>query len=294
MTGNVRVSSQALDAQAVAEVLALAARADQADGVAPLSEEFLLALRNPEADHLVTRAPDDSIVGVAIASGQGVEIAVDPEHRRRGVGRALLAASREAQPTAAYWAHGNLPAAQALAKAGGLEAARDLLKLGTAVGLNAAPGAEADGLEITPLSHADDAETFLDAWLTLNGIAFADHPEQGRWTWDDLTQRLREPWVDPALLWLATRGGAVVASVWVKPESVDTAEIYVLAVHPDQAGQGLGRRVLRHALGEIAARGFSAVELYVDGGNAAAVRLYERAGFAVQTRDVQYIATSRG
>lgn len=294
MTGNVRVSSQALDAQAVAEVLALAARADQADGVAPLSEEFLLALRNPEADHLVTRAPDDSIVGVAIASGQGVEIAVDPDHRRRGIGRALLAASREAQPTAAYWAHGNLPAAQALAKAGGLEAARDLLKLGTAVGLNAAPGAEADGLEITPLSHADDAETFLDAWLTLNGIAFADHPEQGRWTWDDLTQRLREPWVDPALLWVAFRDGAPAASVWVKPESAETAEIYVLAVHPDQAGQGLGRRVLRHALGEIAARGFSAVELYVDGGNAAAVRLYERAGFAVQTRDVQYIATSRG
>ena len=73
----------------------------------------------------------------------------------------------------------------------------------------------------------------------------------------------------------------------------ESAEIYVLASHPDRAGQGLGRRLLEHALGEIARAGADDVELYVDGGNAAACRLYERAGFTVRTRDVQYVTTSR-
>ena len=287
------VSLEAVDPAALASLLTLAQEAQAHDGVAPLSEEFLLALRSASVPQLIARSGAGAIVGAAVVSGDAVEIVVAPDERKRGVGRALLAASRTEYPDAAYWAHGNLPAAQALAQGSGLEAARDLLKMGSAVGQEGVVG-EAGALEIVPLSQADDAETFLDAWLTLNGIAFADHPEQGRWTWDDLTQRLAEPWVDPGLLWIGYREGEVAASVWVKPESAETAEIYVLAVHPDQAGQGLGRLLLNHALGEIATRGFSAVELYVDGGNTAAVRLYERAGFTVQTRDVQYIATSRG
>ncbi|WP_284252469.1 GNAT family N-acetyltransferase [Litorihabitans aurantiacus] len=135
----------------------------------------------------------------------------------------------------------------------------------------------------------------------MNALAFADHPEQGRWTRADLDARLAEPWFDASTLWVLddeasddeASDGPAAASVWVKWPAGEAAEIYVLAAHPDRGGRGLGGRVLRHALGEIARVGARDVELYVDGGNAAARRLYEREGFTVRTRDVRYTTSSR-
>ncbi|PWD52596.1 mycothiol synthase [Serinibacter arcticus] len=286
------------DTESVEAVLALAARAEAHDGVAPLSEEFLLALRSggdhlalgPGAGHLVSRAQDGSVDGVAVRAGDGVEIVVDPAHRRRGVGRALLDAARAAVPTSRFWAHGDLPGARALAVATGLGAARELLKLGRSVTAEDAASPEAPGV-LTLSDYGDNRDAGLDDWLQLNALAFADHPEQGRWTTGDLADRVAEPWFDADLLLLLPRDGArgepLEASLWLKPQG-EVCEIYVVAVHPDSAGRGLGRAVLVHALGVAARRGFADVELYVDGGNTAARRLYERAGFDVRTRDVQY------
>lgn len=281
----------------VTAALALAGRAEAHDGVAPLSEEFILALRESRAPQLVHRsAPDGdvdepgAVVGIAVRSGDAVEIAVDPPHRRRGIGRALLDAAHAADPSTRSWAHGDLPGARALAAAAGLRPVRELLKLGRA--LTADDAALPPDPRLLALADAPDGDAHLAAWLTLNALAFADHPEQGRWGPDDLAARTREPWFDPQLLWLLPGGAGTTdadASIWLKPEAGSgVVEIYVVAVHPDRAGRGLGGAVLRHALGEAARRGFGEIELYVDGGNTAARRLYERAGFGVRTVDVQY------
>lgn len=58
------------------------------------------------------------------------------------------------------------------------------------------------------------------------------------------------------------------------------AELGDLAVHPESRGRGLGRWLLHGALAEAARRGASEVYLEVRESNAAARRLYERAGFA--------------
>ena len=299
------VEPELLDDAARAQVLALAERAEAADGVAPLSEAHLLALREPGVTQLLHRVEDgaggDGLVdGAAIHADGAVEIVVDPAARRRGIA-SLLAASVEALSVGtAYWAHGDLPPARAFAAAVGLKPVRELLKLGRALTAQDA-ASPADPAVRSLAQRTDDGarERHLTAWLALNALAFADHPEQGRWTREDLDARIAEDWFDPTTLWVlddeGDDGGATgaVASVWVKHPAGESAEIYVLAAHPGRAGQGLGRRLLEHALGEIARAGADDVELYVDGGNAAARRLYERSGFTVRTRDVQYMTSVR-
>lgn len=305
-------------------VLALLAEVAAHDGVDPLSEEHLLALRGPDPQVWLARArsegPDDSdnsgaspgsgvIVGVASRSGRAVEVAVHPDHRRRGHGRALLTAAlgldldldldETGAPHAdrAVWAHGDLPPARALAAHLGLERARELLRLEKRLAPEDAALPRMP--DVTALADAPEHERAgaLAAWLRLNGIAFADHPEQGRWTSTDVAARLAEPWFDPALLYLVPRTDRdeLLASLWVKPDHTDRgrAEIYVLAVHPDAAGQGLGRALLQHVLGELAREGVVVVDLYTSAENERAVRLYERTGFRVVERHGQYARPAR-
>ncbi|WP_454299315.1 mycothiol synthase [Salana multivorans] len=314
-----------------AQVRDLLAAATAHDGVEPLSEEHLLALRRPGARAWLAREEAGPVVGIASRAGQAVEVAVHPAHRRRGHGRALLAASLGlggSQPASAgpddaggpaVWAHGDLPPARALAAGLGLERTRELLRLEKELGPQDVTLPRLPGVVALADLAPPERPTALAAWLDLNAVAFADHPEQGRWTEEDVAARTAEPWFDPAVLYLVLRegpltpqeeppdatgrapwyrrkgplDGGLAASLWVKTEPSDSgqAEIYVLAVHPDAAGRGLGRGLLTHALGELARGGTRTVDLYVDGGNERAVRLYEGIGFTVVERHSQYTPT---
>ena len=98
------------------------------DGVAPLSEQFLRGLSEPELGH--THAyilADDQVVALAAGDGASWELVVHPAYRRRGLGTALLGSLGE---SAHVWAHGNLPAAKGLAAARGWASIRELLVMG--------------------------------------------------------------------------------------------------------------------------------------------------------------------
>lgn len=270
------------------QITALATAAFDHDGVAPLSEEHLLALARQGATAWLVRRGEE-LCAVGSRSGSAVEVAVHPAARRQGMGSDLVRAALASDASLAFWAHGDLPAAQATARSTGLQPARELLRMTRSGG--EVPGEV--GLAVVTYAEAQArgrGEEFLSDWLTLNARAFADHPEQGRWQRADLDDRIAEPWFDPHLLWVAAKDGTPLGSVWVKHEESD--EIYVLAVNPDQAGRGIGTRLLQVALRAIAARGGRVVDLYVDGDNTAAVRLYEKAGFVISSRDVQYAAVA--
>jgi mycothiol synthase len=80
------------------DVRAMAARAAAADGVAPLSEQPLLWLTDPDAVvvHLLARDDDGALVGyaqvdVALDAQATAELVVAPHARRQGTGGRLLA-----------------------------------------------------------------------------------------------------------------------------------------------------------------------------------------------------------
>ena len=220
------------------------------------------------------------------------------------------------------WAHGDTEAARAFAAASGYAVVRELLLLSVilrersesqdpdqpsglgpatepvlrreAIAVRRMTGAVAlgplpEGYRLRPfVPGADD-----DAWVALNARAFADHPEQGRLTLDDLHARMAEPWFDAAGFLLAEApDGSLAGFHWTKvhpadPETAAHGEVYALGVDPAHQGAGLGRALLDAGLAHLATR-VRDVVLYVDGDNAAALRVYERSGFVRRAIDVQY------
>ncbi len=275
------------------------ARAAEVDGVQPVSEAFRLAVgaARDGVVHLLRRGDDGALVGYAQVAAAGspdavAELVVDPPHRRHAHGRALLDAALGVGARS-VWAHGLLPAAEALARSAGLELTRSLyLMRRSLTSDDVADAGLPVGFSARPFVPGRDDET----WVRLNAAAFARHPEQGRLTVADLHDRMAQDWFDPAGLILVVddETDAVVAFHWTKvepPRSRErdgTGEVYVVGVDPAYQGRGLGGPVTRLGLAHLAGLGLDEVELYVDGNNTAARRTYERLGFSDAAVDGRY------
>ncbi len=302
----------------VDDIEILLAAAERTDGTGPVSEDVRLTLRpglrvGTGRHLLATRAEDTpaaaagagELLGYAHLGGvpaeRQAEIVVHPDHRRRGVATALATALTEAAGPAPtrldVWAHGDLPAAAALAGRLGFARSRVLFQLRRPLAAGPPlPVAEPPaGITLRAYLPGPDDE----AWLAVNAAAFADHPEQGRWNLDDLTRRHAEPWFDPAGFFVAERDGQLVGFHWTKVHKVDPmppaggtagpiGEVYVVGVRPGAGGAGLGRALTLAGLGHLRDLGLASVLLYVDEDNDRAVRMYSALGFSTYTRDVSY------
>jgi GNAT superfamily N-acetyltransferase len=64
-------------------------------------------------------------------------------------------------------------------------------------------------------------------------------------------------------------------------ELTGDGELYMINVHPDRWGRGLGRRLLEAATEWLRSRGWSEAVLWMANGNERAGRLYERNGWVL-------------
>jgi ribosomal-protein-alanine N-acetyltransferase len=87
--------------------------------------------------------------------------------------------------------------------------------------------------------------------------------------------------------------GALVGFI-ISRQVADEAEILSVAVAARQQGRGLAGRLLTLHLRRLAGLGAHTVFLEVDEHNAAAIRLYERAGFREVSRRPNYYAAGGG
>lgn len=258
----------------------LGAACAAADGVPPFNDQALVELRRGERYAI----GDATALAVCSSGTDGglpeVELAVHPEHRGRGLGTALAARIADELGAFEAWAHGDLPAARATAEHLGMTRVRELLQL-------RAPVPAAAGADRLPDGTRAYAPGDASALLALNAAAFANHPEQGRMSADDLAARMAEPWHDDANLIVAPGERGLDAFTWVKPGG-EVAELYVLGVSPDRQGAGLGKRMLEATFVRMRALGASTAHLYVEGDNASALALYRGAGFAQWAIDVRW------
>ncbi len=306
----VTVTGPLTEAQA-ARVLPLAEAATERDSVGPLSEHVLLHLRyggDAQARNLLlTVGP--GLAGYAHLDpgdpdeGPAAELVIHPDYRGRGLGLALtraLLAEAAPQPLR-VWAHGDLPAAGALADRAGFTRIRSLWTMQRPLADPLPDPVFPPGVTLRTFSVGRDEA----AWLELNRKAFASHPEQGGWTAEDVSLRERESWFDPAGFFLAERSGKLAGFHWTKihtgeenenpaglshesPGDGSIGEVYVVGVDPAEQGSGLGRALTLAGLDYLRCRGLPSVMLYVDEDNTPAIRLYESLGFAHQGTDVMF------
>jgi mycothiol synthase len=271
----------------------LIAAARQEDGVAPVGDQVLRELAHDRTRHLLAVEGDDMVGYLNLVPDPPMaELVVRPDARRRGIGSAMArAALSEGGDDARIWAHGNLEAARATANALGLVVVRELLQMRRPL-TDLPPVTAVEGARITTYSGpADDAEL-----VRVNNAAFAWHPEQGGWTAADIAERRGEQWFDPAGLFMAVdeQTGKLLGFHWTKVHNADLGEVYVVGVDPAAQGRGLGAVLtlagLHHLAERLSESEQPTVMLYVEAGNSAAVKTYQRLGFDVFSVDAAYAA----
>ncbi len=310
-------NAERLSVRQLSAVMALVQAATHEDGVAPLSEQVLLTLRDDlptdtktptgsphflayDGTHLAGYAHLERGVGLEAGDDATAELVVDPGHRRRGVGTTLIQALESALGSGnlQLWSHGHLDAASGLAARDGFSNVRELWMMSRSLQPDTGP------LPHVNLPEGFNTRHFVvgqdeDAWLRVNARAFVKHPEQGGMTRLDLDARIDQPWFDAMgfVLIEDTRGAApvLVASHWTKvAEAGDKksrttrGEVYVVGVDPSYQGLGLGRTVTVLGLQHLLERGLTEAILYVDADNTAAVTTYSRLGFTRSAVDVMY------
>lgn len=255
--------------------------AERHDGVEPMGEAFVKRL-----DSAVRANIDGQCVGLAVEHEGVTEVAVHPAYRRRGAGTKLL---DEIEATK-IWAHGNLPAAQAIAEKRELTAVRTLLQMSIDdIPTELDPAPEGIVLESYPDAVARLGAQEVDGqWLAVNNEAFSWHPEQGGWTPEDLQEARRTDWFDEEGVLFAVENGRIVGFHWTKLHGPEVGEVYVIGLSKLVQGRGIGGWLTQAGLVHLASAGAKSVILYVEGDNVAAVRTYQRLGFEVSREDVLY------
>ncbi|MDV2414891.1 mycothiol synthase [Corynebacterium kefirresidentii] len=274
----------------------LAEQAERVDGMAPLSEQFLNGLTDSRLQHRHLVAwVDKKPCGVAGLDGSTAELFIAPDFRGQGYGALLYDAAAE-PPNLQAWAHGNLPAAQALAHSRGLQVTRKLVVMGIG-GEELAAVARPEDVPLTALNYSESVakwgqEFVEEQWLKANNEAFSWHPEQGGWDIDRLHRGMEADWFDPAdllFLW-DTAGDPVLAGFhwtkWHAEEAPGFGEVYVVGLAADYRGKKLGGPLLQIGLRRMVEKGAQRGILYVEADNDPALKAYERLGFKVDEEHV--------
>lgn len=274
------------------------AAAVAADGVAPVGDGPLRGLlAQTGALHLLL-ATGPELLGYANVQNPGTESSsaeayVLPSERGRGLGEKLVeTALGEGGEHTRVWAHGNLPAAQAVAARLGLSAKRELLQLRRPLASpELAELTVPDDVVLRTYKDCEDTDPVDAQILRVNAAAFEWHPEQGAMSAQDFQDQRGEDWFDPAGLFLAFDAAEperLLGFHWTKVHDSGLGEVYVVGIDPSAQGRGLGALLTLAGLRHLRGLGLETVLLYVEGDNEPALKTYRRLGFEGFRTDVAY------
>lgn len=277
------------------EIADLLDAAWRADGVRPLNDHMWLDLREGGrrgyACVICRDEGHEHAIGYCqVSRGNGswlIDMVVHPHHRYdmgeigpRMLDEAVAIIAGDGGGHVHWWVFEAGSTHASLARGAGFSPGRRLLQMRRSLPLEDSLDSLADGLVLDAFVPGADEEE----WLEVNNAAFAAHPEQGGWTRETIGLREDEPWFDPAGFLLHRSDGRIDGFCWTKiHDNHDgrAGEIYAVAVHPQAASRGLGRRLTVAGLRHLHRAGATTALLYVDAENAPALAMYAALGFAV-------------
>jgi mycothiol synthase len=250
-------------------------------------------LKASELDPTLVGGAFDGDELVGFISPEFKVVVVRPDHRRQGIGRALveLAVHMERDRGRPEVILGRLPHD---------DDGRDFLLMAGFAPHSVLwdlelPGATTVEEPVWPVGHR--ARTFespadIAPWVALFNAAFADHATPLQLDESFIAAGIDDPAIDDAdTLLLADEGGELVGFCATAPERHEgvvgpRGEIWTVGVRPDRQGQGLGRQLLRWGVRRLRDLDVGRIHLSVNGRNERALRLYEDEGFVrIRTRE---------
>jgi mycothiol synthase len=283
---------QPADLEAVYSLIRAVAKADRTHIV---SHDGLRANANPEANTAVALV-DNKIVGFAWWDKHGhPDIQVDgwvhPDHRRQGVGTALLVAAESAARKAGAEhligrSYDDLHGAITLYRLRGFNEVRYFYQMSMSLtDFEIKPPDTPPGISVRSFEEADtralyeaDVESFSTSW------------GQQRQTLERWQRRMMAA-IDPNL-WVLIREGEHIVALCLGGVAnfgvPNEGWISHLGVRPAYRGRGLGRLALMHGLLRLQDDDFARAGLHVDGENVPAMRLYESVGLRTARRRTHF------
>jgi len=249
------------------------------DVASPLTEEALLDLEARSGGSGFIDAEDGVAVGYAHLRPDGgftvAEVVVRPDGGEASVALLLNASLEEPGPRR-LWALDDRLAR--CAGESGMTEVRALLHLACELPTMSA-ASPVEGVSLQRYEHERDLTGFLE----MHGAAFVGHPDNESWGCVELEERFERDWFDPDGFMMARGGdGDIVGACWTKMHPGSIGEIYLVAVHPQHQGRGLGRWLTLSGLEYMRSeRGAVRGMLYAEASNEAALGLYLEVGFEV-------------
>lgn len=261
-----------------------------------LATDGIPGFSQADIDRGLTRIEPD-LAGTAVALVEGVvagtctprhdDLTVHPAHRRRGIGRALLAeglaiARERGLPYLQLYVPSHLAASLAFAAAVGLEYHSSMWLCRLRPDAEVPPPLLPDGFVARIFSPDED----LERYVALMNDTFADHPTPISWSVDVVRHVHTLPDFDPTGICIVSPAGepdrpVAYTRVEVGPGEDGVIEGWInqIGVLPAFRGRGLGRELLRWGVAHARIRGAARIELSVEALNERALELYRRHGF---------------
>ncbi len=270
---------------------------------APRLREIMLAVLETDAPPATTRAdversvelivaePDSALVSLEAGIVAGLllpatdDLSVDPALRRRGHGRALVAAGRELMRSLGgdhlqLWVPDDGPGRR-FAEALGFRYSSSLWLFRLPPSVDVPPAAFPPDVVVRPVRPGVDEP----AQVALIETCFADHPTPVTATLEWVRHVQSQPTFDPwDVLLMAAAADPDRLIGFCRTAMSDAGDerrghLRLLGVVPGWRGRRLGLALLRWGIGRVRERGADVVELSVEARNRDALELYLRTGF---------------
>ncbi|WP_053217444.1 GNAT family N-acetyltransferase [Virgibacillus senegalensis] len=99
----------------------------------------------------------------------------------------------------------------------------------------------------------------------------------------DPNQQLVEQYLQSGRCYTANQKDSIIGVYILVEKSPGTAEIANIAVHPDRQNEGIGRKLIDHAIAESENLGFTQIEIGTGNSSIGQLALYQKCGFQLQS-----------